>query len=275
MRLDLLLIFACLFGQGAASAIQPPELVASTDSVAVQEHDLFKRRGGGGGGGRGGGASGGSRGGSSGGRSGGSSGGRGNGGASGSRGNTASGSNVGGTSRGGTGPQPRFAGGQFYGGGATRPYRSGGISPLGIAPFALAGAALAFWPGLWLFGAHMYPYNYVHHYRNDSSNRNETANVLCGCAQFAECGCDENNNTAYYNDLIGNGSYDALNKSVVNVGEFRGNKTLLINGTLPNGTTADGADENAAGLGPGPRSLIEAAGLWPAFAAIIAAVFMA
>jgi hypothetical protein len=89
----------------------------------------------------------------------------------------------------------------------------------------------------------------------------------------AECGCDENNTTM--KELIGNGSYDALNKSVINVGNYNGKRSLLVNGTLPNGTTADGPDESSsAGLGLGMKSLVEAAGMWPAVACVVAAVFL-
>lgn len=148
-------------------------------------------------------------------------------------------------------------------------------------PFVLIGGALAFWPGVWLYGAHMYPYNYVHHYHNATTDKNETAKVLCGCAENEVCGCDENNSTAYYDDLLGNGSYQALNKSVVNIGTYKGDKTILINGTLPNGTTADGPDDDdgdedgSSSAGLGLRSLVEAAGIWPAVAAVLAAVFLA
>ncbi|PHH87395.1 hypothetical protein CDD83_8926 [Cordyceps sp. RAO-2017] len=272
MRPDFAFVLFSLLGTAAAAAIDGLQTADTINAEEWHVNDLFKRRGGGGSGGRGGGSSGG---GGSGGRGGGgnsggggSSGGR----PSGSRGNTGSGSNLGGTSRGGTGPTPRFGGGRFYGGGATRPYRAGAASPAGIAPFLLVGAALAFWPGVWLHGAHAYPYSYVHRFHNATTDKNETAKVLCACAEFAECGCDENNSTAYYNDLIGNGSYEALNKSVVNVGDVRGEKTLLINGTLPNGTTADGPDSSA--FGSGLTSLVEAAGYWPVVATVAAAVFL-
>lgn len=298
MRVDLALIAASLLSATAAVTIDGPRAVVRVDMGPAHDahdaKDLYRRRGGGGSGGRGGSIGGGSSG--AGGRSGGS--------GSGSRrsvdaspprtcptpvlteacggsgSNTQPSSNTGGTSRGGSGPVPGFGargGGRgFYSGGGVRPYAAGGRSPLGILPFALVGvAALAFWPGVWLHGAYMYPYSHVHRFYNATTDRNETANVLCGCARFAVCGCDENNSTEYYDDLIGNGSFAALNKSVVNVGEYNGNRTLLINGTLPNGTTADGPDEGtSAAPGGGMRSLVEAAGFWPAVAAVVAAVYL-
>lgn len=79
-------------------------------------------------------------------------------------------------------------------------------------------------------------------------------------------------------ELVGNGTYEALNKSIINVGDYKGRKTFLVNGTLPNGTTADGPDEGSdetASTGVGMQSLVNAAGVWPAVACVIAAIFLA
>jgi hypothetical protein len=82
----------------------------------------------------------------------------------------------------------------------------------------------------------------------------------------------------WLDDLVGNGSYAALDKDVINVAEYRGRKYFLINGTLENGTTADGPGENSSG-GDSPaigmRTYVETLGLWPVIAAAVAtAVFM-
>ncbi|RFU73605.1 hypothetical protein TARUN_8608 [Trichoderma arundinaceum] len=284
MRFDFALLLATLITTTTASAIDGSRHVVRVEGVAQPEqHDLFKRKGGGGGGGRGGGGggtSGGGKGGSSGGSgssgSGGSSGGKG--GSGGSSGNRAPSSNVGGTSAGGSGPKPAYGGGRYYGGGATTPYRAGSRSPIGgIVPFALlGGAALAFWPGVWLYGAYMYPYHQPYHFHNQSSGRNETRDVLCGCGIYDVCGCDDNNNTAYYDSLIGNGSYSALNKSVVNVADVNGTRTILINGSLPNGTTADGPDASSTDSGAaGLKNMVQVLGFWPAVAAVLVTVFLA
>lgn len=181
-------------------------------------------------------------------------------------GNKAPTSIAGGTSRGGSGPRPAYGG--YYGGGGSTPYTSGKKSPVGlIAPLALGGAALAFWPGLWLGGAYLYHYHNPYYYRNHTNNKDEEREVICGCAKESVCGCDENNNTDYITSLIGNGSYAALNKTLVNVAEVNGSMTLLINGTLPKGTTADGPDSAGA--------TIQALGLWPAATAVLAIVFLA
>ncbi|TLS24914.1 hypothetical protein PpBr36_08401 [Pyricularia pennisetigena] len=215
-----------------------------------EAHDLWKRKGGG----RGGGGSGGGR--SSGGRSsspstGGSS-------SSGARSPT---SNSGGVSSGGSGPRPAYGGGSVYAGGSKTPYQSG--SRIGtIAPFLLLGTALAFWPWVWHHGAYMYPYHNPYHYYNASSQRNETRNVLCGCQQYEVCSCDEENNGTV-KELVGDGSYDKMDKNVVNVAEVNGTQTILIDGSLPNGTTADSA---AAQL------LLTHASWWPVVATVAAIV---
>ncbi|KAF6844195.1 hypothetical protein CMUS01_01345 [Colletotrichum musicola] len=272
-----------------------------------QDEQLWKRKGGGGGGGGrggGGGSSGGSRGGG-GGRSGGSSGGSGgsrsggggssgsgsssgfgssSGGTGGSRGGGGSSSGSGGSSRGGrldssggstktgSGPPPAYGGGRYYGGGATQPYQAGQRRG-SMAPFLLVGAGLAFWPGLWLAGAHMYPYSHPYRFYNESARENQTKPVLCGCADHQPCGCEENNNTEYMNSLLGNGSYDGLNKSVVNVADYQGNSTILINGTLPNGTTAAGGTDDVGSAAI--RVAAEALGFWPVAAIVLATVFAA
>lgn len=57
--------------------------------------------------------------------------------------------------------------------------------------------------------------------------------------------------------MVGNGSYDALNKSLVTVARVNGTDTLVINGVLPNGTTASGGSDSAA-----PPALAKFGGWW-------------
>lgn len=161
-----------------------------------------------------------------------------------------------------------------------QPYQAGRRSPSGIAPFALGAGVglLAVWPAVWLYGAYMYPYHNLHTYHNQTSDQDETRNVTCACDPYTTCGCDENTNSTYIDDLIGNGSYSALNQSLITVAIVNGTDYLLINGTLPNGTTAaggtddvDGSSSSAAGL----RRMLEHAGWWPVVATVAATVFMA
>ncbi|KAG6229830.1 hypothetical protein E4U47_006725 [Claviceps purpurea] len=265
MRFDVTFVIATLLSGAAAGVIDPQlQAHANTDVVARDDNDLFKRKGGGGGGGgRGGGGGGGS---SSGGRSGSGSGS--SSGSGGSRGNTGSGSNFGGSSRGGTGPPRAYGGGGYYGGGAARPYRSGLGTAAGVGALAFGAGALAFWPGTWYHGANLYPHRNDFQFFNSTTQRNERLPVVCGCAQYEECGCDENPTTL--KELVGNGTYDGLNKSLINVGDYNGRKTLLVNGTLPNGTTIDGPDSPAMGMG----GLANAAGIWSLTAFVVVAGFL-
>ncbi|KAH6692675.1 hypothetical protein F5X68DRAFT_259288 [Plectosphaerella plurivora] len=270
MKFGTTLLAASVLSSATANAIaitnnDVPQIEhIARDNSQSEEHDLWKRKGGGGGGGRGGG------GGSSG--SGGGSRGSGGGGSSAPRGG-----NNGGRTVSGSGPQPRFGpGGGFYGGGARAPYKSGGVSPVAlIAPFALVGvAAYAFWPGTW-YGSRVNSYKYKNEYSffNATVNEQQSKPVMCGCADETPCSCDEpedkSERDAILDELIGNGSYAALNKSIVNVGVYEGRSTILINGTLPYDTTlADAdADSSAAGM----QAMLEAMGWAPMMAAALAA----
>ncbi|KAK4157756.1 hypothetical protein C8A00DRAFT_29293 [Chaetomidium leptoderma] len=270
MRFSSVFCAAALFGDVAVNAlVAPPSAEVSiyqpaqnTERDESSSKELWKRKGGGGGGGRGGG--GGSRGG------GGSSSSSGSSGPSGGRGSPSS--NIGGTTTTGSGPRAAYGGGRYYGGGAATPYQSGQRSRSGIAPVFLGVGLLAFWPGLWLYGAHLYPYHNPYRFYNASSEKNETKPVTCACDPRNTCGCDENGDQQYMNDLIGNGSYEGLNKTLVNVADVNGTSTILVNGTLPNGTTAAGGTENP-NAADGLSALLRHAGWWPVAAAVCAIVF--
>jgi hypothetical protein len=191
--------------------------------------DLWKRKGGGGGGGHG-------DSGSSGGHSDGSS----SGGGSTSGGKGSGSSSAGGRTTTGSGVTPNFGGGRYYGGGATVPYSSGARSPSGISPVLLSVAAASIFPGLWLYDVYSYPYGNLYTFHNESAKINQTKPVICLCQEYCECGCDENTNSTFMNDILGDGSYTALNRSLVTVTIVNGTSTIIINGTLPNGTTANG-----------------------------------
>ncbi|KAG6368519.1 hypothetical protein INS49_002729 [Diaporthe citri] len=311
MRIDSLIAVGAAL-QTAVSAVAIPETSDLTSSLdATPQHqqrdfddslytDLWKRRGGGSGG-RGGGSSGSGSSGSSsssGSGSGSSSSGSSSGsssssgktgssgssssssgsssGSSGGRGAASSSSSTGGRTTTGSGAAPAYGGGRFYGGGTTVPYRAGSRSTGGIVPFVLVGglAAYAFWPGVWYHPPYMYPYAHPWNYHNQSSNQNETKPVTCACDPYQVCGCDDNANQTYIDSVVGNGSYNSLNRSLVAIGDVNGTETILINGTLPNGTTASGGTDSpnaAAGL----RHLAQAAGWWPLVATAAAMAFFA
>ncbi|ENH72038.1 hypothetical protein Focb16_v006071 [Fusarium oxysporum f. sp. cubense] len=269
MKPDFALVLFMLITPAVASVINAPRQVKHVKGEHnSDEHELYKRRGGGKGGWRGG----------SSGRGGGSS--EGSSAGENSRGSSnkgpsdsfRSGSSGNGGSSHGRGSQPTFCGGQYYPGGSTIPYNAGDVSPGGVTPYMIGGAALAFWPGTWLYGAYLYRYMHTYHYHNETSDEREERGVLCGCSQYECCACDYNNNTQYFNELIGNGSYDGLNKSIVNVAEINGTVTILINGTLPNNTALpdDKASDSAAS-----RRMVGASHYLLVTAAVIAAAIVA
>lgn len=285
MRFDWALCLVTLLTAASAAGIDPRRHVERIDSnTYTEEQDLYKRRGGGGGGGRGGGSGGGSRGsGSSGGGNRGGSGGGGSGGGGRPPPNARPNSNQGGTSRAGSGPQPNYGGGRYYGGGARRPYAAGAAIG-GLAAFALLPiAALAFWPGTWYGPAYGYRYGAqnrdddMYEYYNITTDEDEKRSILCACQDDQVCGCEPNDELM--EELIGNGSYAALNKTIINVGSENGTDYFLLNGTLPKGTTLEDPDADEQSddddAGAGYKALLEALGFWPATAAVACAVFLA
>lgn len=149
-------------------------------------------------------------------------------------------SNKGGLTSGGSGISPSFAGGKFYSGGAKVPFTAGKASPGGIKPTSLSKKkAGGFFAGGWLFGAYAYPYSHPIIFRNITrDNATQKESLICMCQKYLECGCDDNTNKAYVDDLVGDGSYDGLDHSVVQTGKWKGKPALFVNGTLANGTTA-------------------------------------
>lgn len=143
----------------------------------------------------------------------------------------------------GTGPRPAYgSGGRYYGGGATTPYTSGLRSPSGLTSTALLSiAALTLFEGIWLNPAYLYPFPEPYTFYNTSAGQNQTKPVRCLCEQYQECGCDDNKDPTYMSSLLGNGSISVLNSTLIQVNLVNGTSTILINGTLPNGTTAASA----------------------------------
>ena len=121
------------------------------------------------------------------------------------------------------------------------PYKSGNKSPSGIAPVALA-AGIGLGATFWIAGSYMYHYHAPYSYYNRTANRNETKPVTCGCEPDVVCGCDENKDPQYLKDVIGDGTN--LNATLVSVATVDGVQRIIINGTLPPGTTAAGGDED-------------------------------
>ncbi|KAI5817373.1 hypothetical protein BZA77DRAFT_245351 [Pyronema omphalodes] len=162
----------------------------------------------------------------------------------GSKTNSASNSNVGGSTSAGSGSPRSF--GSYYGGGAVVPYSAGRRSNSGIVPVVLAGAALGAISGLLIAGAFAYPFTRQYNFHNDTSGRNERLPVTCICEKYQVCGCDETGDEKFLNQMYNQAS--DTDPWVSKVADLNGRRTLILNGTLMNGTTAPGGsdDENAA-----------------------------
>ncbi|KAI9835462.1 MAG: hypothetical protein M1819_002380 [Sarea resinae] len=159
----------------------------------------------------------------------------------------------------GSGVRPSYGGGHYYAGGAAVPYTSGRRSPLGLAPFLIPIAGLAYFAGPWHYPVYAYHYSHPSTYHNASAapahttatnitNANSTMPVLCLCQQYCECGCDDNANSTYIESIIGNGNPSQFNQSLVRLSVVNGTETLIVNGTLANGTTAAGGTASSAGV---------------------------
>ncbi|TVY32004.1 hypothetical protein LOCC1_G008582 [Lachnellula occidentalis] len=195
-----------------------------------------------------------------------------------------------------------------YSAGARSP---GGVSPLllgaAVGGTVGLGIGLAAYPGHWPYGAYAYPYGSPYTFHNRTARRNSSATstsssisatatptnaarsvtletrqdadqginqtkpVTCLCAQYAVCGCDDNNNATFLNSLIGDGTYTNLNTSLVNVADINGTSTIVLNGTLPNGTTASGGTENASGA---VSTISNLAGYWVMVALVGCTAFL-
>lgn len=148
-------------------------------------------------------------------------------------------------------------------------------TPFGLAPFALLPlAALAFFPGVWLYGAYAYQLSHPYHFHNSTSNQNDTLNITCLCQQYSVCGCEDNKEPTFFDSLFNQTDSDGLpkNTSDVVVATVNGTQGIYINGTLPNGTTAPdpSISENDAIVG----KFAKLSGYWVMAAVTVAAVTM-
>lgn len=202
----------------------------------------------------------------------------------------------------GSGAPRSFVGGKYYGGGAALPYRAGTRSPLGVVPFLLPAAALTLiFPGLWLYSAYGYAYSNPYYYRNGTrgvddddddndlvdrrrsivvrqapetnpSSANGTVQVLpilCLCQEYSVCGCDDNSDSEFLRALLPNDTATTqLDESLVRISDVNNTRTIVINGTLANGTTAPGGTEEeeqvevTGAAGSLRRTVLESMGLW-------------
>ena len=79
---------------------------------------------------------------------------------------------------------------------------------------------------------------------DSNSHRNEMSMpVICLCTRHCVCGCKENHNKTYEKKLIDNSTEMTAGSDkqfLSATSNFNGMKAMVVNGTLDNGTTADG-----------------------------------
>lgn len=169
-------------------------------------------------------------------------------------------SNAGGRTSKGSGTP--YYGGNSYRGGAAVPFKAGSASPGGLRPSLMALAAAAtLLPGAWLLGAYLYHTSDAHTFHSSSPstsgdgprNGTETLPVLCVCSEHSVCGCDSSANDTYYDAL-----YDTARRTPADADSYaaiianvNGTRTLVINGTLANGTTAPGGNDATSSASSG------------------------
>jgi len=168
--------------------------------------------------------------------------------------------------------------GNRYTGGAVVPYTAGQNSPTrNIAPYALGVGALAFFPGVWLYGSvFAYPYGAPYHWYYNGQNH--TSNVTCLCQQYQVCGCDPVDNSTFLDEVILNGTGQPVNSTDVRTVDFgNGSVSTYINGSLANGTTADGGTDpsNDSQVSPAAKLLVDFGGYWIMVTTVVLGMWMA
>ena len=92
---------------------------------------------------------------------------------------------------------------------------------------------------------------------------------------YSACGCDDNSDNSYLDSIIGNGSYNGLNKTLVNVANVNGTRTIVLNGTLPNGTDTESTDDDSSSSSAASQIILrENMGLWGLAAFVFASVWL-
>ncbi|XTI86145.1 hypothetical protein V2W45_1483368 [Cenococcum geophilum] len=124
----------------------------------------------------------------------------------------------------GLGVRPAYNRGRYY---------SGGRSPFGLAPLLIPPiAALTIFPSLWLYGTvtnTTFP-----------NGINQTLFINCLCQRYSIYSCNDNSDNTYLYNLIRNGSYAALNKTLITISIVNKTRIIAINGILLNSTTMSG-----------------------------------
>ena len=94
---------------------------------------------------------------------------------------------------------------------------------------------------------------------------------------YSACGCDDPNNSTFLDSVVGNGSAADENSTLIHIGNVNGTKTLIINGTLPNGTdnsTDNSTTSSGTTSGSSRNYILENSGFWLMGAIVGATVWL-
>jgi len=136
-----------------------------------------------------------------------------------------------------------------YGGGGGTVFLAGAAAGAAaglLAVYTIEVASL--WPGQWWGDkVSVYPFNstYEWNFHNATLDKNMTMPVACLCSISQSCTCQGTNDPAFIADVMKNGTWEALDHTLVSIGNLTVDKvtepTILLNGTVANGTQSSGA----------------------------------
>lgn len=84
--------------------------------------------------------------------------------------------------------------------------------------------------------------------------------MTCLCDKYSACGCDETDNSTL-DSVVGDGSLATKDNPLYRIGNVNGTKTLILNGTLPNGTDSEESSPTPSSSAV-RRQVAEMAGFW-------------
>lgn len=115
-----------------------------------------------------------------------------------------------------------------------------------------------------------------YHWNQDGQNR--TSNVTCLCQQYQVCGCDPTDNSTFLDQVVSNGTGGApVNSSLVRTIDYgNGSAATYINGSLANGTTADGGSDpsSESQVSPAVRLAMGYVGYWVMTTTVMVGMWM-
>lgn len=97
--------------------------------------------------------------------------------------------------------------------------------------------------------------------------------MTCLCDQYSACGCDDADNSTL-DSVVGDASLATKDNPLYRIGNVNGTKTLILNGTLPNGTDDSESSSPTPSSGAARQQVMEIAGFWLVGAVVGATLWM-